>query len=323
MAYGKRKRTMSRTRFGMRKLKIPYVKRTKPPAALALRRKTRRARPTAGVRLTRPMRSLVDSRVNAHLETRTIKASLWPQVKGTSYNLANHIDDFSVATIIPKIEKVGNVQEFVTPNMPFRSGNVIHPKGCWLRLRLWVDPGDTVTGPAGNDRCMIQPYVFVGTHRARKSYNVLTQNNWECLEEFWRGNPTFNTTANPNIAGTGDASYFTGERGDFTQGQLNRDKFSPIPGGLKTFALCRPLGWYANPVEPTAGGGFAIPLTQREFMFKIPMPNKLTYTDNDDAYPSNYCPFVAIGFTYMNGAAASLEKPLLVESSVTFQFTDA
>ncbi len=270
------------------------------------------------------MRSLVDSRVNAHLETRTIKASLWPQVSGTSYNFANHIDDMSVATIIPKIAKVNNVQEFVTPNMPFRAGNVIHPKSCWLRLRVWIDPNDTTYGIGSGDRCMIQPYVFVGTHRARKSYEVLTQNNWECLEDFWRGNPTFNTTADPNIAGTGDASPFTGERGDFTQGQLNRDKFSPITGGLKTFSLCRPLGWAVNAsTEPTAGAGFSIPYVGREFMFKIPMPNKLTYTDNDSVYPANYCPFVAIGFTYMNGAGASLEKPLLAESSVTFQFTDA
>ena len=269
------------------------------------------------------MRTLVDSRVNAHLETRTIKASLWPQEVNTSFNFANHIDDFSVATIIPRIRQALTPQALGEADVPYRVGNEICPKYCFLRIRIWIDPGDTVTGPSGNDRCMLQPYLFVGTHRARKSYDTLTQNNWDCLQDFWRGNQTFGTTNDPALNGMGEATSFTGERGDFLQGSLNRDKFSPIKGGVKTFQLCRPLGWYANPVEPTAGGGFTIPYTGREFTFKIPMPQKLKYTDNNSVYPANYCPFVALGFTYMNGAGASLEKPLLAESTVTFAYTDA
>lgn len=301
----------------------PTLKRKKPPPALAVKRKARKTRPSAGVRLTRPMRSLVDARVNQHLETRTVKASLWPQASGTSMNFANHIDDMSVATIIPRIRQAQTTAALGEADVPYRVGNEICPKYCSVRIRLWVNPNDTVVGASAGDRCMIQPYLFVGTHRARKQYDVLTQNNWDCLQDFWRGNQTFATTDDPALNGMGEATMFTGERGDFTQGTLNRDKFSPVKGGVKTFALCRPLGWQLPTMGAAASGGLTIPYVGREFNFKIPMPQKLKYTDNNSEYPANYCPFVAVGFTYMNGAPASLEKPLLAESQVTFVYTDA
>jgi len=317
MAYAKRKYSR-----GKSPRRSAYGKRSKP-AAIAVKRKSRKA-VAPRYKLTRPMRSLVDARVNLHLETRTVKASLWPPVKGTSYNFANAISDVSVATIIPRIKQAQSPEQLANASVPFREGNQICPKYCSLRIRLWVDPNDTTYGIGAGDRCMIQPYLFVGTHRSLKDYDSLTENNWECLEQFWRDQGGFVTTDDPSPGGLGNSGLFTGERGVFVQGCLNREKFSPITGGVKTFMMNRPLGWSVNTnQDPSAGAGFTIPYVGRDFTFKIPMPKVLKYDKNDAEYPANYCPFVAVGFTYHNGAPPSDEKPLLCESQVTFTFTDA
>lgn len=315
MAYGK----TSKKRYMRRK--SPVRRKTARLAAMVPKRKKRGLRP-AQVKLTRPMRTLVDRRVNAHLETYTTKNALWAPTDGrdtTYYTLRPAITELSVATIIPRI-----FQDY-DPNVgPYRRGNTIHPKFLILRLRLYVDQNDTVYGDQAGDRCAIQPYVFVGTHKGRKSYETLTQNNWECLADFWRCNTNFGTTDQPGT-GYGEAKGFSGKRTDFVSGNLNSACFAPISGGTKTWALTRPLA-YAVPaggVTASGGAGFAIPYNGREFTFKIPCPAKLKYTDDQSEYPSNFCPFVAIGFTYMSGAEPNDEAPLRVESNVHFSYTDA
>lgn len=273
------------------------------------------------------MRSLVDRRVNAHLETRTLRTTLWHPSSGagTAYTLRNEITNLSCATLIPRIRQAVTIAGLAETDLPTRVGNQISPKSLFLKIRLFQDPGDTVQGMAGNDRAMIQPYVFVGTHKACKSHAEVTENNWGILNEFWRHSTPFSDTDQP-AGGLGDATSFTGYREHFLVGELNRTKFSPIKGGVKTFEMLRPLGWVSPFGDPASGygaAGFTIPYTGREFTFNIPMPKILKYSENTDEYPANYCPFIAIGFTYMNGAFPSAQAPLRCESSVKFTYTDA
>jgi hypothetical protein len=313
-------RSRARTRAAAAK-KIQDVVRRKQSAPRAIKATPRIKPKPMTFTLTAPMKNLVDKRIDRHQETIMLKNSLFPDTNNTQcwYGIKPYIDYLNVATIIPRISQSSEAEA----NVNIRKGNSICPKYCYVKLRLWVDQNDTTYGLGAGDRCAITPYIFVGNHRSRKAYDVLTQNNWECLADFWRCNGPFGTTNSPAAEGMGDSKGFNGKRYQFNQGKLNTEKFMPVKGGVKSFNMTRPLG-YAVLNDPLAGGaGFAIPYNGREFYIKVPMPAKLKYTDNTSEYPSNHCPFVAIGFTYMSGAAPNDETPLRVESTCTFAYTDA
>jgi len=291
------------------------------PRAFVAKRKPYRKR-AVGYKLAPPMRAAIDRRIDRHQETILLKNSLFPDTNNTQcwYGIKPYLDYLNVATIIPRITQSSEAEA----NTNIRKGNVICPKYCYVKLRLWVDQSDTTYGIGAADRAAITPYVFVGNHRSRKQYAVLTQNNWQCLSDFWRCNGPFGETNNPAQDGMGECRGFNGKRYQFMQGKLNTDKFMPVKGGVKCFNLTRPLGWAINSsLDPTAGSGFTIPYNGREFTIKVPMPAKLKYTDNTSEMPANYCPFLAVAFTYMSGAAPNDETPLRVESTCTFAYTDA
>lgn len=274
-------------------------------------------------RLTKPMRSLVDARVDKNMEIKTIKASLWaPTDSGyIYYTLRPAISSLNVATIIPRLKQATSVGNIANASDPVRLGNVICPKYCKLRLRLWVDQNDTTAGVGSGDRCTIQPYVFVGTCKAAKGYDKLTENTWGVLQSFWRNSDPYSTTNVPT-GNMGDDAKFDGVRAHFTQGMLNTSKFAPIKGGVRTFELIRPLGYTVGDLTGGAAG-YTIPYCGKTLEFNVPMPQKLVYSDDAQDYPGNYNPFVAIGFTYMNGAAPNEQAPLRCESTVQFDYTDA
>lgn len=287
-------------------------------------KKTYKPKPKAvRYRLTKPMRSLVDARIDKNMEIKTIKASLWaPTDAGyTYYTLRPAINSLNVATIIPRLKQATTVGDIANASVATRLGNVICPKYCKLRLRIWVDQNDTTYGTGSGDRCTIQPYVFVGTCKAAKGYAKLTENTWGVLKSFWRTFDPYSITNSPT-GGFGDDTDFDGVRAHFTQGCLNTSKFAPIKGGVRTWELIRPLGYAVGDI--TAGGaGFTIPYCGKTLEFNVPMPQKLVYSDDGEDYPASYNPFVAIGFTYMNGAAPNEQAPLRCESTVQFDYTDA
>lgn len=314
-----------------RTLKIPYLKRKAAvPKALKRKRPKRAARPAAGLTLSRPMRTLVDARVNKHLEVKTVKAYLFPptQVAGvfnkTYYTLRANITDLSVATIIPRICLADDGREIADPDNPTRIGNKIKPVSCYLRVRLYLDSQDTVEGVGAGDRSAIQPYLFIGYNKAAKSFNELTESNWGAtVDRFWRSagkHQMMPTTDVPNSL-LGEDGPFDGNRGTFLLGNLNTSLLHPYH--IRTPELIRPYGDAIG--DPTTGyAGFAGNfLAQKEYTFKIPMPSVLTYSQGDDCFPTNTMPFLACGFTYMNGAQPSGQAPLRIETCVTFKFTDA
>lgn len=287
-------------------------------------RKTYKPKPKA-VRfaLTKPMRHLVDARVDKNLEVKTVKAALWnPTDANFIYTtMRPAITALSVATLIPRLKQASVVSDIANASVPVRLGNVIHPKYCKLRLRIWVDQNDTTYGIGAGDRCTLQPYIFIGTCKSAKSYSQLIANNWAILRELWRNFTPYATTNAPT-AEFGDAVPFDGVRSHFTQGCLNTSKFQPIKGGIKTFELIRPLGYAVG--DPTTGSaGFTIPYCGKTMEWNIPMPQKLVYSDDIEDYPAAYNPICCIGFTYMNGAAPNEQAPLRVESSLQFDYTDA
>ena len=318
MPYARRRKYYKRptSRFATKSVKTAAIVAKKP-----VKRQTR------NYKLTKPMRMLVDHRINRKLETKTLKYSLFPPTDGAGYNaytLRAAITDLSVATIIPAISHIADPDNF-QGNTPFRIGNVIHPKYCYLKVRLYVDQNDTTSGAGAGDRAAIQPYLFIGYNKTNRSYASLTADSWGgTVDRFFRsgaGHGTYPVVTNPGKDMALDCP-FDGRRPVMMHGSYNSDILRAYH--VRTPELTRDLGYYFG--DPTTGyGGMAGKfLAQKEYTFKIPMPKALKYSNTGEIYPMNSAmPFLACGFTYMSGANPSNQAPLRIETSCTFAFTDA
>ncbi len=273
-------------------------------------------------KLSTPMRTLVDRRVNSHMETKELRYLLFTPTAGagsSAYTLRNAITDLSIKPLLCPITQDAEAKG----NSPYRLGNVIQPVSLTVRVKLYVSPADGATqGTGAADRGAIQPYLIVGHNKNIRDTVDLTTNSYQTtLDNFWRDTDGASTQEAPADAGI--SSAFTGERSQFINGRLNTSIIRPIKGGVKQPILVRPVGFYQNPVVTEGGGGFATSHVERNYVFRVPVPKKLKFNNNNSEFPENYAPFLACGFTYVDGASASVQAPLRMESNVTFRFKDA
>jgi len=329
-----RRKYATRKRYGRRR--AAPVRRKAKPAAMARRKRatgSRRA-PAAGLRLTRPMRALVDRRVDKKLETRVIKFSAFPVTHGggsNSYSFQNAITTLSIGQLIPKIESVpsGSTTSFVVPNQPYRVGAKINVRWLTVRVRVYTDYGvDSILGQVSGadslDRSQIEPYILLFKDKERRMDPADSTGIAAALAELWYAPCSANTPAYPVGADppvhTAVSGPFTGERDNFKHGWLNSKRFTKI--AARSCFLTRDIGRYTD--FGAEGGGYAGRFAPtKTFTFRVPLPKQLKYANPADNYPSNTSmPWIAIGFSYTNGAAASAQAPLRAETSVSFAFTD-
>ena len=321
MAYG---RWNNRRRKPTKSVRI--VRGSKPAAMVAKRKPAKKT--YSRYRLSAPMRALVDRRINRKLEPIVLKYSLTPVTQGAggnAYTLRNAISSLSMFPIWPAIASVSQTQNPIIANTPYRVGNQIHPKYCYLKVRLFVSQDDTTSGAAAGDRAAIQPYLFIGYNKTERSYDGLTANSYaSTVDHFWRSSAINGQYPVPTNIGDEAANDcpFRGDRERFMHGTYNKSLLHCYH--QRAPELVRDLGYYFG--DPTTGyGGFAGKfLAQRTYNFKIPVPKVFRYSDDGTEWPVNTTfPFLAVGFTYMNGARPSQEAPLRMETSCTFVYTDA
>lgn len=298
---------------------MPNKKSAAVPKAL---KPTAKAKPKTEKKytLTTPMRTLVDRRVNKHLETKEIRYLLFNPTNGagdTAYTLRNAISDLSIKPLMPRLSQLENPEG----NAPHRIGNTIHPTSLIVRVKLYLSPDDDPQGVGAADRGAIQPYLFVGHNKNIRNTVQLQENNYNTTIPYvWRFE---NNSTQDAPADQGIAFPFVGARRPYVQGRLNTTLLRPIKGGVKQPVMIRPVGYYQNPVASEGGGGFATHHIERNYIFNVPVPKKLKYNNNLDDFPDNFAPFLMCGFTYVNGANPSEQAPLRMEASATFKFKDA
>jgi hypothetical protein len=150
----------------------------------------------------------------------------------------------------------------------------------------------------------------------------LTANNYDKLLPFvWKASAGPSTQQTPTAQG--EAEAFSGYRDQFVLGRYNDSLLRPVKGGVKQPVITREVGYYQNPVPTEGGGGFSNRHVERNYLFNIPVPKKLNYTNNEAEFPDNFAPFLMCGFTYVAGAEPSHEAPLRIETCVHFRYTDA
>ncbi len=297
--------------------------KSKAPPALVPTKPAVKA-PAAHLKMSAPMRTLVDRRVNKHLETKELRYMLWEPTSGagsTAYTLRNAISELSIKPLLCPINQ-GDSDETPLANSPFRMGNAIHPVSLQVRVKLYIKSDETPQGSGSADRGAMQPYLFVGHNKnIRNNVQLVEDNYGTTVPFFWRGSSQESTQENPSEAGI--TQNFTGERQQFVVGRLNTTLLRPIKGGVKSPVITREVGYYQNPVASEGGGGFSNKHVERNYIFNVPVPKKLRYSSNDDKFPDNFAPFLACGFTYVGGADASTQAPLRIETNVTFRYKDA
>jgi len=95
-----------------------------------------------------------------------------------------------------------------------------------------------------------------------------------------------------------------------SQYKVNTDLWTQI--SRKDFTLSK------DAAAPTQGSCF------REFTIRIPCPKTLVYTLDTDLLPQNFCPAMALGYTYVSGASPdTVNTPVVVFSQAFFTYTDA
>ena len=66
---------------------------------------------------------------------------------------------------------------------------------------------ELVAGTGAADRSAIQPVLFCGYNKNRRSYESLTDNNWDAtIGKFWRAFAPFGTTDQPTIGAGSDTN---------------------------------------------------------------------------------------------------------------------
>lgn len=278
------------------------------------------------------------------LEKRTLRYLLFnPNVGSASKRMGCLIEDVQCNVLLPAIYNassvypvaqtpntgfsVGAAAGALTANSAYRVGNRITPISLKVHIKLWVAVDETTAGLGGAGRAAIQPYVVVANHRYVKSSTRLKNSSYSDVTTcFWSpGQGSSKAYASGKLDGNVAASKFTGDRGEYISGSLNRQLIIPVKGGIKNPVLARGVGFF----QGSDGGGFSLPHVERNYTINVPCPKVLHYGIDDpidktgmSAYPTNFAPFIAIGMSYVNGSGTA-EKPLLVEASAEFSYIDA
>ena len=297
--------------------------RRKQKAPKAMTAKSKPKPKASNYRLTAPMRTLVDKRIDRKLETKELRYMLWSPTDGngtTAYTLRNEISYLSIKPLLCPISQDNDP----LANSAFRLGNVIMPTHLSVRVKLYLKVDEDPQGTGAGDRGAIQPYLFVGHNKNIKNIVNLTANNYASTIPFiWRTS-SINPSPTQEAPGTqGEVGSFTGYRDEYVLGRYNDSLLRPIKGGIKQPVITRPVGFYQNPVPTEGGGGFATSHVERNYVFNVPVPKKLTYSNNEAEFPDNFAPFLMCGFTYVAGAEPSIQAPLRIETCVHFKYKDA
>lgn len=298
----------------------PGAAKAQARAAKTIQNRYRMKKMTASKSIPKPVKRYIKKASLNQLETKELRYMLWTPTTGAgsaAYTLRNEISELSIKPLLCPILQ----GDAPVANSPFRFGNQIVPVSLTVYVKLYLKSDEDPEGLGAADRGAIQPFLFVGHSKNTRNNVNLTANNYNKILPFvWRKTDGLSTQENPTDGG--EVSSFTGERGDFVNGRYNDSLLRPIKGGIKTPLITRDVIYYQNPAATEGGGGGSNRHVERNYVFRVPVPKKLNYTNNDATFPDNFAPFLMCGFTYVGGAAASNQAPLRIETSCRFKYKD-
>lgn len=277
---------------------MPYSRRDYAPKRFGGRGRylggvvQRRAKAVSARRykLARPVRALVDRRINRKLETR----SMFFKFRRTQWD--NTPDTQARACQVFPIITQGDTRSE-------RDGSKITLTSGWLKGVITIPSYDSATS---NDRAAISFRLCVLSCKALKSYPEVQAN--------WSGPGNLYTQL---LKGDSTAQNPTGTMQDMWEA-INTDMFTVHYD--KVFNMQR-----GQLLNPGAGGvGTAhMPAVTRPFYIKLKCKNKVVkYSDFGLVEASNYAPFLVGWWAYQDGANPSNAAVPFIEYQSMYYFKD-
>lgn len=229
--------------------------------------KKRRKPKTKQYKLSAPMKALVDKRIAGHIED---KQAVYHFRRTQFNNSISQVGD--LLRVMPEINQTTTREDRVGSNLTMKS---LYVKGF-----IFVDPNDS---NQSTDRTAILVRLMCLSSKGEKTATSVFANTQGIVSNLLR-------------AGSVSHSY----TGEIEQHLLPTNTAYNTKHYDKTFTIKRDL-----PLIVT-NGGVGITAGVVPFSFKVPCKNKvLRYAQPLDTDSDNFYPFLCMGFTYANGAAAS------------------
>lgn len=222
----------------------------------------------SGLRLSAPMRNLVDRSIHKNIET---KQAIVQISGGGAYGLP--------VQVIPSAAGNGNGGMFsVLPRIAQgdlrdqRQGSQIKVRSCRVTCYC-VLPAATVGSQT--DRSMIEMRVICGSTKGRLNYTSLYDDTGATMSNIMR-------------TGTSSDAFL----GDFQHINL------PLNHAVVTKHYDRNMI-----LKTVTGNGDTVSNAVYKFSFNVPLKNKVLRYVEQEAYPRNAAPWLAVGWNYTNSAA--------------------
>lgn len=237
--------------------------------------------------------SLVKKMINRREETKVAGRNVWNAV-----NFNNSIGSSDLYGVLPPLS-VGNESYQ-------RDGSKVFPKYLILKGTLAIDKTEAYSD------CM-EVRLMVLSAKGSKSYYAINSGSTKAdfAGKLMNTHQNVSAPGSPPICGPYDGTTAVHLM------DINRDLFHVHAD--KKIKLCSSYGSTANARSSDDQ------LRYRDFTIKVKCPKVLDFEDNiDPLYPSNFAPFVCMGFTYPDGRAPSdLSVPLLANCQAFLYYKDA
>jgi len=253
------------------------------PKALATKR--RKPNYQASLKLTKPFRTVLDS----YLTRRDVKH--WVQRNYATRQLANvPTTGAHLIPVLPNIDQAGAPPNQDPNSVATREGNFVRLKTISLDLRMYI-PADDLAYSA--DRASIEVIVAVLSSKTYKTFAEVV-NNWDVGEQINTMLMQYDDTPSP---------YF------------GRPDSNLLPFNTQAFTVHDQRRFYMNrgmiindsavPTPGATGAGHMPFLTKRLRMHIKCKGKVLKYASPEEPLPTNFGPFLWIGFAYTNNAVAT------------------
>lgn len=322
--YGKRSRKSgSRSRKAPVKAIVPKTKKRKMSKT-----------PGRGLKLSKPMKALVDKQVNKHIEPVKLKYFLAPITGNvidapfaTARVVKNFIDSSNMYLMMPSIvNRAGStLADAFLEDAPVRTGNDINPTYMSVTVKLQL-----LASLATDALTNIKPYILIA--RSKQFPNGSDVIDPANTAEIFKNMYMLPATATPfptqtNLPATYNPNGFTGTCADRILGYTNRDILSVMHQWEPTFNDPTLLGTTTVPGPPPSTvlvGSTQKRLHMIQKTFRIPLPKTMRYNTNTDLFPKAFAPILFVGWNSNN----CIDSPpattqLVVEAHATFHYTDA
>lgn len=280
----------------------PGKRSARVPAPRALAPKRRKRNYSASLKLSKPFRTVLDS----YLTRRDVKH--WVMRNYSTRQYANvPTTGAHLVPVLPNIDQAGAPPNQDPNSVATREGNFVRLKGITLDLRMYIPADDLAYS---SDRASIEVIVAVLSSKTYKTFAEVSA-NWDVgeqiktmiMQEDDTPVPYFGTCMSNLLPfNTNAFTVHDQKRFYMNRGMIINDSAVPTPG---------------------ATGAGHMPTVVKKLRMNIKCKGKvLKFASPEEPLPTNFGPFLWVGWAYTNGSAATTAGVPFLYGRTTTRFED-